>query len=450
MKPRSTFTAARAFAVAGSAALATAALLLAAVSPTHAAPRPAQFDSSPSWTATPALGAGGLCLGDANGDGLLDLGIATYRSGSVETPRESKIFFNSGQALSTSASWTGSDEAWSTACLFGLMGSSEYPDFIVVNGGSARNDPVIYRNNSGSISTSPGWTADNSHQGSGLGVAFGDVNLDGIPDLFIANQCYSPCDEVPVAGYLSSGGSLPEAHNWLSSNLAQYSSVALGDPDRSGVEAVHHTAAGNGTKKVFHLPGAPIHAMLRILVDGDNPGKVTYNLKSGYVAFATPPASGKQVTFMYEISTELDLAAAASPGGVEIFSHNNGSLSVSASWSADHSARYKELAFVDLNLDGYPEIFAAGRSGEPCVVYPNNQGTLSTNASWTYEDCDAQDLAIMDANGDGYPDILMVSFSGSTVLRLFLNDEGTLESAPSTTFPWGGMSVPKVDLGNLL
>lgn len=435
MTTRPTFASACAYAIAGFAAA------LFAVSPTHASPRPAQFESNPSWVATPALGAGGLCLGDANADGLLDLGIATYRSGSAQTPKESKIFFNSGQTLSTSASWTGTDEAWSTACLFGLMGSSGYPDFIVVNGGSSRDSPVIYRTSGSTISTAPGWEASNSHQGSGLGVAFGDVNLDGVPDLFIANQCYSPCDVVEVAGYLSSGGSLPETPNWLSGTLAQFSSVALGDPDRSGVEVAHHTAAGNGTRKVFHLPGAPVHALLRILVDGGNPGKVTYNLKSGYVAFATPPASGMQVTFMYEVSSQLDLAAAASPGGIKLFAHSGGSLATTASWSADSNARYKELAFVDLNLDGYPEIFAAGRSGEPCKVYSNQQGVLSTNASWTYEDCDAQDLAVMDANGDGYPDILMVSFSGTTVLRLFLNDEGTLESAPSTTFPWGGMSV---------
>src|SRR5215472_2495228 len=179
----------------------------------HAGPPPApnaSFESTAGWTSADPLSVGAASFGDANHDGLPDLAVALYDGSSVVPATQvfTRVYRNLGKTLETAPSWSSTSDVgrWATNCGWALLSNPKEPDLIVVAGGSGADPSYIYANGTSGLGTSAAWTSAQPSV-SGLGLAVGDVNSDGTPDVFVANQCYSPAPGVtcnaPNFGYVS-------------------------------------------------------------------------------------------------------------------------------------------------------------------------------------------------------------------------------------------------------
>ncbi|HLU65793.1 MAG TPA: VCBS repeat-containing protein [Kofleriaceae bacterium] len=429
---------------------------------TGAAPA-AELEAEPGWSSDAVQRIGGLAFGDGDGDGQLDLAAGSYAGGSAEAPLVTQIFLGDGAGLETAPSWASDDERHTTQLAWLLFEGSDRPALLAVNGGSAGDPAVLYRPDGGGLETTPSWVSvplvdEADRPASGLDAAVGDADGDGRLDLFISNQCYVPCSAVPAAGFLSAGAALAEQPGWQTDAANQYGGIALGDLDRSSVAARAHEATGDGAARVFWLPGAPVVALHRVLVDGAPAGPLSWDPRGGYVALAEPPASGSTIQFLYETASAPDLVLSTRPGANPypggVFIHPNdgeGPSTAAADMRSSTEDRYKVLALVDLDRDGYPELVAGGTGAAPLAVWGNDGGALSAEPTWTPSDVDqdVEDMVIADINGDGFPDVAVVEFTGSPSARVYVNHEGELEREPSWSLPYIGESISSVGAGDV-
>ncbi|MGB3479955.1 MAG: FG-GAP-like repeat-containing protein [bacterium] len=255
------------------------------------------LESTPSWRATDSYSwdwAGAWF--DVDDDGDLDLAIGL----------DYRIYFNNNGTLETVASWhpdaplvhSGVGLAAGDVNHDGLL------DLAVGGGGSVEDEPnFLHFNSVSGLETSPSWiSGDNSMT---WRVAFGDVDGDGYLDLAAANYY----GEVSVV-YLNTEGTLETSPSWSSSIVDTSYGIAWVDVDNDGVINKTDTLTGNGTRKLFYLSHFPAHVFQGVTVDGSPVllSDYCFDPVAGWVSQKNPPANGSEILLQYSYSVDLDLA----------------------------------------------------------------------------------------------------------------------------------------------
>jgi hypothetical protein len=405
----------------------------------------------PSWTGDLNRAVGALAFGDTDGDGDLDLACGCYFSNGFPPidQWENLIYRNDGGTLQTTPTWVSVDERHTADLRFGDVDGDGRQDLFAANGGEGLDPSVIYLNGPAGIDSIADWAATDLTWT--LGGAFCDLDGDGSLDLVTANQGNSANSVRPVHAYYNTGAGLETSPSWASSDLAISNAVAVGDLDGSSdVAVLAHTFPGDGQTTLFTLPHQPITSIERIeIIDWIGIVFYTVDRLTGRIHFGFPPPVGSTVEVDYTYSTQPDIAVTKWVNyETGVYANSSGTLSATPTWTTGDATRAdKGIGLSDVDADGDPDL-AFGGTDE--TLFYRNAGGTPTGPEWMssndFHSC--QDLAWGDVDGDGDEDLATIHF-GTGHVRLYLNRDGLLDATPSwlydlassgTAIAWGDVN----------
>jgi VCBS repeat protein/FG-GAP repeat protein len=264
---------------------------------------------------------------------------------------------------------------------------------------------VILGNGDGSFQATANYQAGT---GPTYAVA-GDLNLDGKPDLIVANE-----------GLVQ--------NNYTNGSL----SVLLGKGDGTFLPATNHSA-GSAPYFVsvadFNLDGKPDVAVANVV----SPGTVSVLLGKGDGGFlgATGYAVGDHplsvVVNDFNGDTKPDLAVAnSSSANVSVLLGNgDGTFQTAVNYAAGSDS--KSVATGDFNADGKADVAVANRS-TVSVLLGGGDGTFEGSVNYAVGTA-AGSLAVGEFNGDRTPDLAVVSRNPGYISFLLGKGDGTFDTA---------------------
>jgi FG-GAP-like repeat len=408
------------------------------------------YGALPDWTGDLERAVGGLEFGDFDNDGDLDLACGCYNASSSFPPITiyyTLIYRNDGGVLETTPSWTSTDQRHTGDVRFGDLDGDGRVDLYVSNGGQSLQPSVVYTNGPSGIDETPDWIADDETWS--LAAQIADVDDDGRNDVVVSNQGNSIIPSRPASIFFNGPGGLETTPSWTSADSALSNGAAVADLDGSSdVTVIAHALSGDGSTRIFHLPQVPLVSVGRVEVIGGVTPAYTIDRRVSRIHFAAPPANGAAIEVDYTYSRYPDVAFARWVNYATCaYPNSAGTVGSLPSWnSGDASRADKGIGFSDVDGDGDPDLAFSG--SDPTELWRNDGGTLAgavwtpTNPNWSCQDLDWADI-----DNDGDEDLATIHF-GSRQLRIYLNQGGVLDSAPSWVYSLGS-SATEVAFGDV-
>jgi hypothetical protein len=263
--------------------------------------------------------------------------------------------------------------------------------------------------------------------GSAQGVAVGDVNGDGKPDIVVADTCGTS----PVWGCI---GVLFGNADGSFQPLITYSTGAT----RAGAVAIGDV---NGDGKPDVVTACPYDACTAVSVLLNN-GNGTFQNPVNY------PSAGTNTVLIADVNRDgfPDLVTAATVllnNGDGTF-HPGPYSEYSCSPVTDNGFTYAALA--DLNADGQSDLVVIDGGGCANLLLGNGDGSFQPPVGLN-AGSDPLSVAVADLNGDGKPDLIFENFAGS-VNVLIANGDGTFQSPVSYSSGGYGSTATVADVNS--
>jgi len=361
-----------------------------------------------------------VAVADVNGDGKLDLIVANEcdnRSGCVNIV--SVLLGNGDGTFQTAVphstgGWGGGNNAAAVA-VADVNGDGK-PDLLVANlcasygkcpnGGSVS---VLLGNGDGTFQTAVPYSSGGVDATS---VAVADVNGDGKLDLLVGNLSLIASDVHGVVAVLlgKGDGTFQTAVTYASGGIYAMS-VAVADVNMDGKPDLLVANLGENDSQRFGSVSV-------LLGNGDGTFQTAVAYRSGgdeatHVAVADVNGDGK-----LDLIVPNQLACGTCPssnGSVGVLLGNgDGTFQTAVPYSSggnDEGMVLGSLAVADLNGDGKPDIVMVnqgnGNEGSVGVLLGNGDGTFQTAAIYGSGGYYATSVAVGDVNGDRKPDIVV-------------------------------------------
>ncbi len=286
------------------------------------------------------FGYGGVALGDANHDGLLDVGYAMHHNYSSNDFGDQLIEVALGDG--TGRNWQPWDDRLATnGETYGMFGT-DFADVdndgdldIASNSFGCCAGVHVYRNHGdGTWSQSFGFLGGNSTDD----ITFGDVNGDGFADLAAANQLGTVYLGDGTGGFQLADGNLPPG------GIQGRYGIALGDVNNDGRDEL-----------AFCLPdaGPAVWAW--------GPGNIWQNLSGGL-----PQQVACQGTQLYDMNGDgyRDLTVFIEGGNVRVFTGDGqGNWTQAASFLVPERTYSAMRVGGDADHNGFPDIALVAQAG---------------------------------------------------------------------------------------
>jgi len=213
------------------------------------------FPNNPDWESSDTPVSTGGALVDLDHDGWLDFVVS---NGNDMAQQHVAVYYNQGNGLyPPTPNWQSADFVYNGHLDIADVNGDGWIDVAVATLGEFNTfGPIarVYLNNGGTLSSLPDWSADVI--GNAFGVAFGDMDNDGRPDLAVATGwAYSPAHHYHNYVYLNVGGVLSATPSWTSSDMYDYQGACWVDADDDGWLDLAFAASGTRSRVYHNLGG---------------------------------------------------------------------------------------------------------------------------------------------------------------------------------------------------
>ena len=324
------------------------------------------LDSLPGWMSQSVQYSYDVNWADFDNDGDLDVVFAGEN-------HPNRIFENFGDSISVTPTWQSADASQYANSLFvGDVNDDGYLDLAISDnnqhGGSGKFK--IYKNNQGTMETTPYWSSAFSGYGSGIMLA--DIDNDTDLDL-LTGGWWQPCRI-----YLNDNGNFNINPQYTSSTGSVVEAIICGDVDKDAVQVIEENFIANGSKKLFYIPRTPLQYISNVIIDEDTLtyDEYCYDLECGWISLSDTPDSGSVIIVQTAFSWNIDM-------GITNWDSNDGNYLFYNTNDPVYVNNYEEV----------PERF---------VLYQNypNPFNPSTIISWQSQVSSWQTLKIYDVLGN--------------------------------------------------
>jgi hypothetical protein len=312
------------------------------------------FPYDPTWSSDDIDYHGHLDLADVDKDGNIDCAVAVYLGpGGFGTRGYVKLYAGLGDGtFSALPVWKSDDSFYCFSLAFGDMDMDGWPDLATAAGDDYYNNPDhrrVYRNIDGQLEDLPSWMSDENEYS--LDVIWADFDGNGELDLAFAGT--SGPDRI----YFSEGNSLQTTAGWSSTDASIYANTA---------------AAGD--------------------VDGD-----------GFVELAIADNSQLGGSGRFKVYQNL----------------GNGTLSTTPVWESNQSGYGSHVSFIDIDEDGDLDL-STGQWWGPVRIYENTAGVLGVDPEYASATNSVIENEVWeDVDNDALQSGLNASWFGDGERRLF-------------------------------
>jgi subtilase family serine protease len=353
----------------------------------------------------------------------------------------------------------------------GDLNQDGIPDLVVRVNNSPSKIGVYLGKGDGTFQPAVWYTVGNASRGHG--IAIGDVNGDGIPDVVTVNQSSKTVSVLPGAG----DGTLLPAYT-LSTGTQYPGTVRIADLNQDGVPDLFVTITsggvltflgnGDGTFQPSQSGSLTILAKEEELADFNNDGipdiaytsildpSIRVQLGKGDGTFdaanekvftiTSDSSPSPDAIHAWDVNNDgkLDLVIADGYAGtaVVMLGNGDGTFGASASYAAGtNEPDIEDLAFGDFNNDGNIDLAAVdGFSASVAILTGNGDGTFNAPQGYFATLSFPSQIVSADLDGDGYPDLVQTSqLNGDSIAVVLLG--GTSATATLSNVATYGSST---------
>ncbi len=311
------------------------------------------LSSMPDWESDVTGNAFGVDFGDMNNDGRPDLAVATGWSYSPSHEYHNFVYLNVDGTLEPTASWESDDTHTYMGAHWVDADDDGWLDLAYIG---SYEETYIYKNIDGTLETTASWHTTDSQDQDGIMLTSGDVDLDGIRDLFATDNIqlygsgrfkqytgksdgffettyswYYPgsygsavtladvnCDNTLDLAtgawwdythiFLNDGTGLPSSPSWTSGGTSVVEKIVFGDVGPELFEKTFtKTFLADEDRRLFYLPHQNIQKINNVSLDGVtlDSSEYTYSREHAWITVYTVPTESVEVSYNYSRSLDM-------------------------------------------------------------------------------------------------------------------------------------------------